>query len=134
MTRLEYIRQLPGCKYKNAFDMPCPRAYGIDDDFKSCYKNCGQCWQGEATIDGNPAPHLFVCPLKPGQKVYGVRRIRGKYVVLEYEIWWVRFGKSSWFAEIGTTSSFFAKEWLDSFFPTREAAEKRLKEMRNETD
>lgn len=134
MTCLEYIRQLPGCEYKNAFNLTCPHAFGLEEVCPNDIGKCGQCWQNEATIDGNPAPYLFACPVKPGQTVYCVFKsgdisedyIRSVSFIREYdgESYWECYGRNDYM--IANSAG-----WMINCFPTREAAENKLEELKS---
>lgn len=129
MTCLEYIRQLPGCEYKNAFNLTCPHAFGLEEVCPNDIGECGQCWQNEATIDGNPAPYLFACPVKPGQTVYQVNETDG--TIYECKIEYIFFTERCWAADCTSTIGFDADAWEELIFPTREAAENKLEELKS---
>ena len=129
MTCLEYIRQLPGCEYKNAFNLTCPHAFGLEEVCPNDIGECGQCWQNEATIDGNPAPYLYACPVKPGQTVYQVNDTDG--TIHECKISYIFFTERCWAADCTSTIGFEADAWGELIFPTREDAEKKLEELKS---
>lgn len=129
MTRKEYIEQLS--KSDNAYGA-CTWRVGLDSD---CYhEKCSVCLSKEATIDGQPAPYLFACPVKPGQTVYCVFKsgdidedyIRSVSFIREYdgESYWECYGRNDYMI---TNSA----GWMIDCFPTREAAEKKLEEMKS---
>lgn len=99
MTRIEYIRQLPGMKEADELD-GCLIHYALDKNADGCPKDpfkfydCITCKNQEATINGKPAPYLFNCPVKPGQMVY----IVWGNSIDERTIDEVRFNKGGWYA------------------------------------
>lgn len=129
MTRKEYIEQLP--KYDNAYGA-CTWRVGLDSD---CYhEKCSVCLSKEATINGQPAPYLFACPVKPGQTVYCVFKsgdisedyIRSVSFIREYdgESYWECYGRNDYM--IANSAG-----WMINCFPTRESAEKRMEELKS---
>lgn len=129
MTRKEYIEQLPKCD--NAYGA-CTWRVGLDSE---CYhEKCSVCLSKEATINGQPATYLFACPVKPGQTVYCVFKsgdisedyIRSVSFIREDdgESYWECYGRNDYMI---TNSA----GWMIDCFPTREAAEKKLEEMKS---
>ena len=129
MTRKEYIEQFT--KYDNAYGA-CTWRVGLDSD---CYhEKCSVCLSKEATINGQPAPYLFACPVKPGQTVYCVFKygdidedyIRSVSFIREDdgELYWECYGRNDYM--IANSAG-----WMIDCFPTREAAEKKLEEMKS---
>lgn len=142
MTNLEYIRQLPGMEdaypdiYGDAENPPtlCPHWAGLDNNAGGC-NGCKGCYLADATIGGKPAPYLFPCPVKPGQKVYFVRYFNG---ASEDEVTSVTFyeedGEIKWEAFNDVDECFGngtgnPTKWNEEVFATREEAEKAFKEM-----
>ena len=124
MTRKEYIEQLP--KYDNAYGA-CTWRVGLDSD---CYhEKCSVCLSKEATINGQPATYLFACPVKPGQTVYQVNET--DETIYECKISYIFFTERCWAADCTSTIGFDADAWGELIFPTREAAEKRLEELKS---
>lgn len=129
MTRKEYIEQFT--KYDNAYGA-CTWRVGLDSD---CYhEKCSVCLSKEATINGQPAPYLFACPVKPGQTVYCVFKsgdisedyIRSVSFIREYdgESYWECYGRNDYM--IANSAG-----WMINCFPTRESAEKRMEELKS---
>lgn len=129
MTRKEYIEQFPKCD--NAYGA-CTWRVGLDSD---CYhEKCSVCLSKEATINGQPAPYLFACPVKPGQTVYCVFKsgdisedyIRSVSFIREYdgESYWECYGRNDYM--IANSAG-----WMINCFPTRESAEKRMEELKS---
>lgn len=127
MTCLEYIRQLPNFADKDEDDLPCVAAFNFDNH--CVIDECGSCYRGEATINGQPAPYLFACPVKPGQTVYQVNETDG--TIYECKIEYIFFTERCWTADCTSTIGFDADAWGELIFPTREAAEKRLEELKS---
>lgn len=72
MTNIEYIRQLPGMeKFENKGNCVGEVGSIVGLDMMGwCDRNCDQCNNDEATINGKPAPYIFSCPVKPGMTVW----------------------------------------------------------------
>lgn len=125
MTIKEYVNQLPGMAGKYAFEMGCPTEYGFDH--QNCTGHCDDCLYAEDTINGEPAPRLFACPVRPGQIIYFILE---KKFVIEAEVDCVTFfRKDLWRIEIFGCTTFRNSDWLVNIFPTREEAEKKLEEF-----
>ena len=96
---------------------------------------CGQCWQNEATIDGNPAQYLFACPVKPGQTVYIPYKIvidGDKCGINEKKVGTITFYEDSWYAHFESDLGGFNEAyWMAEVFPTRESAENKLEELKS---
>lgn len=144
MKRIEYIKQLPGMK-NNIEILPfCPSDIGLDEDYCG---NCELCWNREAVIYDNPAPHLYACPLALGQEFYV---ITDSGDVRECVVGSVSFNQNEWYVTadqktIRSAIRFYVedfdedydpfpfsvgeREWMKTAFPTREAAEWKIKEM-----
>ena len=129
MTRKEYIEQFT--KYDNAYGA-CTWRVGLDSD---CYhEKCSVCLSKEATINGQPAPYLFACPVKPGQTVYCVFKsgdisedyIRSVSFIREddCESYWECYGRNDYM--IANSAG-----WMINCCPTRESAEKRMEELKS---
>ena len=130
MTRKEYIEQLP--KNDNAYGACTLRAV-LDSD---CYhEKCSVCLSKEATINGQPAPYLFACPVKPGQTVYIPYKsvIDGKNYGINTEIvGTITFYEDSWYAHFAYNLGGFNEAfWMGDVFPSRESAEKRIEELKS---
>ena len=129
MTRKEYIEQFT--KYDNAYGA-CTWRVGLDSDFY--HEKCSVCLSKEATINGQPAPYLFACPVKPGQTVYCVFKsgdisedyIRSVSFIRENdgESYWECYGRNDYM--IANSAG-----WMINCFPTRESAEKRMEELKS---
>lgn len=124
MTRKEYIEQFPKNK-NNVFS--CALRSGLDNDCRR--DECSVCLSKEATINGQPAPYIFTCPVKPGQTVYQSNEEDGE--IYECEVEYIVFVDGGWTANCTNTLGFDADAWGDLIFPTREAAEKKLEEMKS---
>ena len=130
MTRKEYIEQFPKCD--NAYGA-CTLSDGLDSD---CYhEKCSVCLSKEATINGQPAPYLFACPVKPGQTVYIPYKIvidGEKCGINAEKVGTITFYEDSWYAHFERDLGGFNEAyWMADVFPTREAAEKRLEELKS---
>lgn len=132
MTRHEYVQQFPWADSTKGDYICCPFQYGLDKS--KCCHDCDACFEKDATINGNAAPFIFAFPVKPGQKVYRVDRFFFGYsMVLDSTIASITFSADgSWTAKdyamnvIATSAT-----WQKDIFDTREAAEKKMEEMRN---
>ena len=133
MTCLEYIRQLPNYADKDEDDLPCVAAFNFDNH--GVIDECGGCYRGEATINGQPAPYLFACPVKPGQTVYIPYKIvidGEKCGINAEKVGTITFYEDSWYAHFERDLGGFNEAyWMADVFPTREAAEKRLEELKS---
>lgn len=134
MTNLEYIRQLPGLENFTFTDvLLCTKDIGLDED---CCGDCEECENEEATINGKPAPYIFTCPVKPGQKVYVlVQKYNGEWKnkVFESTINRIEFDEDEMaMYDDEAQCDFSMSNWLWNVFPTREQAEQKLKEMLND--
>lgn len=138
MKRIDYVRQLPGMKSIEDDRMECPFYYGLDNNFKEegCpltfwgYSDCAKCANKEATINGEPAPYLFACPVKPGQTVYRANRYDDD--VVENLVCKVGFTIYGMVVECDYWFVFHDDDWLVTVFPTREEAEAKMAEMRGD--
>lgn len=137
MTNLEYVKQLPGCEDFTFYAGVCPEDLGLDE---TCCGECAVCENAKATINGEPAPYLFNCPVKPGQKVYFARHYCG---TTEDEVINVTFyeedGEIKWEAcndvdELFGNGKWMATKWNEEVFATREEAEKAVKERTKNGD
>lgn len=129
MKRVGYVRQFPGLKDRKNNTLDCPREYELDED--KCSGGCCGCFDKEATIDGKPVPNIFFCPVKPSDTVYVV----GWSKIIECTVDEIRFDRDGWYAiifndhygeyeAVATPNS-----WLDTVFPTREAAWDKLVQL-----
>lgn len=138
MKRIEYIRQLPGLKEITSDEAACLCQYGLDEGSLPCPSkgfmccDCEKCMSREATINGEPAPYLFPCPCWTGQKVYQPNRGDGR--VYESVVDTIVFIEAGWLACCDSGFGFNTDAWMKLIFPTREAAERRMAEMRGKAD
>lgn len=80
--------------------------------------------EDEATMYGQPAPFIFVCPVKPGQTVYQPNAEDG--AIYECEVEYIIFVDGVWIASCTNILGFDADAWGESIFQTREAADKKM--------
>ena len=102
-----------------------------------CGVRCGACQVADALdiIEESPTVDAFVCPVKPGQTVYIPYKsvIYGENCGINTEkVDTITFYEASWYAHFPNNQGGFNEAiWMGEVFPTREAAENKLEELKS---